>query len=111
MEPHSTLISCTQLSSLPKLQTNLFEILLRWRQPQYVYTADIAEMHRQILIDPRNRNYQRILWKASPTQKYRLQIVTYGTASAPFLALSVLKQFLQDEGESFPLALLQDIIR
>lgn len=36
----------------------------------------------------------------------------YGTASAPFLALRVLKQLIQDEGDAFPLAvpILQDHI-
>ena len=34
----------------PKLQTNLFEVLLQWRTHQFVYAADIAKMYRQILI-------------------------------------------------------------
>jgi len=38
--------------------------------------------------------------------------VTYGTASAPFLALRVIRQLVQDEGQAFPLAVpvLQDHI-
>ncbi|XP_011171120.1 uncharacterized protein LOC105203894 [Solenopsis invicta] len=92
----------------PKLQTDIFDVLLRWRQYQYVYTADIAKMYRQILIDPRDRDYQRILWKAeseTTPQEYRLQTVTYGIASAPYLALRVIQQLLHDEGEAYPLAL------
>lgn len=98
----------------PKLQTDLIAVLLRWRQHKYVYTADIAKMYRQILVDPRDRDFQRVLWIAedSTAHEYQLTTVTYGTASAPYLALRVLRQLLIDEGDSFPLAssLLRDNI-
>lgn len=99
----------------PKLQTDLTAVILRWRQFRYVYSADIAKMYRQILIDLRDVDYQRILWSDSDTdaiQSYQLLTVTYDTASAPFLALRVLRQLAEDEGHSFPLAgpILQDNI-
>ncbi|XP_036148010.1 uncharacterized protein LOC118647349 [Monomorium pharaonis] len=59
------------------------------------------------LIDSRDRDFQRILWIDESTdrvQKYQLLTVTYGTASAPFLALRVLKQLIINEGGAFPLA-------
>ncbi|XP_029165367.1 uncharacterized protein LOC114936359 [Nylanderia fulva] len=89
----------------PKLQLDLQSVLLRWRQHKYVYSADIAKMYRQILVDSRDRDYQRILWidENSNIQEHQLLTVTYGTASAPFLALRVINQ-LNDEGSSFPLA-------
>jgi len=65
-------------------------------------------MYRQILIDSRDRDYQRIVWynsDHSAIQDYQLLTVTYETASAPFLALRVLKQLLKDEGAAFPLAI------
>ena len=37
-------------------------------------------------------------------KEYRLKTVTYGTSSAPFLAIRALKQLAQDEGARFPLA-------
>ncbi|KMQ85252.1 hypothetical protein RF55_16302 [Lasius niger] len=64
-------------------------------------------MYRQILIDKRDVNYQRILWRPdvnSPVENYQLLTVTYGTASAPYLALRVLNQLASDEGSNFPLA-------
>ncbi|XP_025996217.2 uncharacterized protein LOC113005209 [Solenopsis invicta] len=91
----------------PKLQTELPAVILRWRQFRYVYAADIAKMYRQICVDSHNIDFQRILWSASnfdSVQAYQLTTVTYGTACAPFLALRVLKQLVQDEGSSFPLA-------
>ncbi|XP_011687752.1 PREDICTED: uncharacterized protein LOC105449960 [Wasmannia auropunctata] len=91
----------------PKLQKDLATIIMQWRQHRYVYTADIAKMYRQIRVDSRDTNYQRILWRPStsePVNDYRLETVTYGTAAAPYLALRVLEQLANDDGAHFPLA-------
>ncbi|XP_039315440.1 uncharacterized protein LOC113004411 [Solenopsis invicta] len=92
----------------PKLQTDLAAVILRWRQFRYVYSADVAKMYRQISVDPRDIDYQRVLWVDRDTesiQEYQLLTVTYGTASAPFLALRVLRQLVHDDGHAFPLAI------
>ena len=63
-------------------------------------------MFRQILIDPEDSNWQRILWRGSPSEEvreFRLLTVTYGTTSASFLALRVLKQLSEDEGRRLPI--------
>ncbi|XP_067211618.1 uncharacterized protein [Linepithema humile] len=44
-----------------KLQADLAAVILHWRQFKYVYSADIAKMYRQILVDPQDLDYQRIL--------------------------------------------------
>ncbi|XP_076642971.1 uncharacterized protein LOC143353457 [Halictus rubicundus] len=100
-------------SERSKLQGDLIAILLRWRQSTYVYAADIAKMYRQIQVNEHDLNYQRILWRTSPTEpvtECQLGTVTYGTSSAPFQALGVIKQLTVDEGQRFPLAapILQD---
>ncbi|XP_029172121.1 uncharacterized protein LOC114941332 [Nylanderia fulva] len=91
----------------PKLQKDLAAVILRWRTFRYVYSADVAKMYRQIQVDPRDRDFQRIFWRPSPThqvEEYRLCTVTYGMTSAPYLALKVMNQLAIDEGASFPLA-------
>lgn len=91
----------------PKLQMELPSIIMRWRQHRLVYTTDIEKMFRQIPVHPADTDYQRILWRTSPlnpVSDYRLTTVTYGTASAPYLAIRVLKQLAHDERERFPLA-------
>ncbi|XP_071643010.1 uncharacterized protein [Temnothorax longispinosus] len=91
----------------PKLQPDLPAIILRWRLFKYVYTADMTKMYRQIRVDPRDVTYQRILWRERPTdplREYILLTVTYDTAAAPYLALRVLDQLVNDEGQAFPLA-------
>ncbi|UYV71264.1 hypothetical protein LAZ67_8002429 [Cordylochernes scorpioides] len=50
-------------------------------------------------------DYQRILWRPSPEEPvvdYRLLTVTYGTTSAPFLAMRTLQQLAEDEGQNYP---------
>jgi len=95
------------LHSGPKLQTDITSVILQWRRYKYVYSSDIAKMYRQIRVDERDINYQRILWKSSPSEairEYQLLTVTYGMSCAPFLALRVLRQLVADEGQHFPLA-------
>lgn len=77
------------------VQNDLLSILLRFRIHRYVISADIAKMYRQVLVHPEDRKFQRLLWRSDPQQPIRvfeLNTVTYGTASAPFLATRVLKQ-------------------
>ncbi|XP_025158151.1 uncharacterized protein LOC112589369 [Harpegnathos saltator] len=91
----------------PKLQTDLSSVLLRWRNFKYACSADIEKMYRQIQLDLRDVDYQRILWHPAPDdepREYQLMTVTYGMSCAPFLALRVLQQLRIDDGGDFPLA-------
>ncbi|UYV61591.1 hypothetical protein LAZ67_1005452 [Cordylochernes scorpioides] len=89
----------------PKIQQDVFFILLRFRTYPVAITADIEKMYRQIRIHPEDADYQRILWRPSPEEPvvdYRLLTVTYGTTSAPFLAMRTLQQLAEDEGHNYP---------
>lgn len=91
----------------PKLQSDLPTIILKWRNFQFVCTADIAKMYRQIRVDDRDLDFQRILWQPATSDsavEYQLLTVTYGTACAPYLALRVVKQLALDDGAEFPSA-------
>ncbi|GJQ70138.1 hypothetical protein Trydic_g22605 [Trypoxylus dichotomus] len=91
----------------PTIQDDLFSSLIRFRQHTYVVSADIAKMYRQVLIDPKYRCLQRILWRSDPSKPlhiYQLNTVTYGTASAPYLAVKCLKQLSIEYIDNFPRA-------
>lgn len=95
-----------------KLQREIGGVLSSWRRHRFVYIADIEKMFRQILVHREDTDYQRIVFRPEsdgPVQKYRLLTVTYGTASAPYLANRVLLQLAEDEGSEFPAAV--DVIR
>ncbi|GFU39237.1 integrase catalytic domain-containing protein [Trichonephila clavipes] len=71
------------------------------------FAADIEKMYRQILISDEDCKYQRIVWRATPSdslKSFELQTITYSTSCAPFLALRTLQQLYQDEEQNFPLA-------
>jgi Pao retrotransposon peptidase. len=63
-------------------------------------------MYRQILVHPEDRDLQRIVWKDDEHRKelavFRLNTVTYGTASAPYLAIRTLQQLATDERHLYP---------
>ncbi|XP_039451697.1 uncharacterized protein LOC120430658 [Culex pipiens pallens] len=89
------------------VQSDLFSILLAFRKHPVAFTADLSKMYRQIQVAPSDTRFQRIFWRADPSEFIRvleLTTVTYGTASAPFLATRCLVQLCDDEGEHFPLA-------
>ncbi|GFT18017.1 DUF1758 domain-containing protein [Trichonephila clavipes] len=91
----------------PKLQTEIFNHLIKFRSYRVAFAADIERMYRQILISDEDCKYQRIVWRDTPSdslKSFELQTITYGTSCAPFLALRTLQQLYQDEEQNFPLA-------
>ncbi|XP_058816835.1 uncharacterized protein LOC131680128 [Topomyia yanbarensis] len=91
----------------PTVQADFLSIILQFRKFRYFLSADIAKMYRQIIVDPCHSPMQRIFWRKSPNERLRvleLTTVTYGTASAPFLATRALLQLARDEREKYPLA-------
>ncbi|XP_046142128.1 uncharacterized protein LOC123987879 [Osmia bicornis bicornis] len=94
------------LASGPRLQSDLWLVLTRWRFPRCEFSTDIVKMFRQIAVHPDDRDWQRILWRdeaGNEVRDFRLTTVTYGTTSAPYLALRVLQQLADDEEQRFPL--------
>lgn len=97
------------LKTGPCIQDDIFSILLRFRIHNVVFTADIEKMYRQILIDEKDRNLQRIVWRTDPSQElvhYKLNTVTYGTSSASFLATRCLSQLAMENSSVHPEASL-----
>lgn len=89
----------------PRIQEDLFNILLRFRKHRYVFSADIEKMFRQIWVSDTDKKYQLIYWRwcsDEPIKSYALQTVTYGTASAPYLAVKCLEKISELEGAQFP---------
>lgn len=95
-----------ELSAGPALQNDLPTIITRWRRHRIAFTADLEKMFRQIKVHSGHQSYQCILWRDACRKicVYALQTVTYGTTSAPYLAIRVLQQIAEDEKETFPVA-------
>ncbi|GJQ70063.1 hypothetical protein Trydic_g5538, partial [Trypoxylus dichotomus] len=89
----------------PKLQQDLFDIVCRFRLYAYVITADVAKMYRQVRINEQCMPFQRILWRMSDksdVEIFELTAVTYGTASASYLATKVLQQLAMAKQDAQP---------
>ncbi|XP_045509321.1 uncharacterized protein LOC123704872 [Colias croceus] len=91
----------------PNLQPELRHLVMRWRCFPISLVADIVKMYRQVKVTDEDADYQRILWRVNPDdpiQHFRLLRVTFGTSSAPYLAVRALQQVARDEGPNFPAA-------
>ncbi|XP_044778557.1 uncharacterized protein LOC123327126 [Drosophila simulans] len=78
--------------------------VLKWRYFQYVFSADITKMYRQIWVDPKHTPFQRILFrnKEGDIRDFELKTVTFGVNCAPFLAIRVLQQLAENVQVPFP---------
>jgi hypothetical protein len=104
MRPNGLSLNDIQVG--PTVQ-DLYSIVLPFRTHQGCFTADIAKMHRQIIVHPQDTDLQRILLRYSsdePIQEYRLTTVTYGTYSAQFLATHCLNKFADGNKCQYPRA-------
>lgn len=89
----------------PSIQVDAFSLLLKFRTYAVVIKADIAKMYRQIDIIPWQRPLQRIFWRKTPSDPlkvYELKTVTYGTASASFIATRCIKQLAIEHRDVYP---------
>ncbi|XP_058816032.1 uncharacterized protein LOC131679338 [Topomyia yanbarensis] len=89
----------------PTVQEDLRSIIMRARTHPVMLIADIKQMYRQVLVDEQDTPLQRIVWRVSPDtsmETFELKTVTYGTASAPYLATRVLQKLADDERDEYP---------
>ena len=76
----------------PALQPNLASVLIPFRTNRIGLIADIEKMFLQVKLAPEDRDVHRYLWRDlqfNETPKvYRMQRLTFGVNSSPFLAIS-----------------------
>lgn len=88
-----------------KLQPDLMEHLLRFRQNPVAIIADIAQMYLQILIREEDRKFQRsiINLPGHHVQEIEYNTLLFGATCAPFLSQRVIQSLAKDEAENYPL--------
>lgn len=89
----------------PTLQPDLRTLIIRWRCHKICVVGDIVKMYRQVRMNSKHTDLQRIMWRNDDSENlesYRLLTVTFGTAAAPYLAVRTLLQLADDESESYP---------
>lgn len=100
----------------PKLQNDILSVLVRFRFKSIAVVGDIKEMFSQIVVNPADRNYHRILWRnldsKQPIQTYEAVRLPFGDRASPFLAQFVVKGHAENNSRLFPvgsLTCLQDM--
>ncbi|XP_063618245.1 uncharacterized protein LOC134791133 [Cydia splendana] len=96
-----------QLMTGPTLQPELRHLILRWRQYPVCLVADIVKMYRMVRVANEDTDFQRIVWRDNAENEikdYKLLTVTFGTASAPYLAVKARNQVACDHREQYPIA-------
>ena len=82
----------------PKLQLDLFDVLLRFRRFRIAVACDISEMYLQILVQPADRTYLRFLWSEDDVSEpdiYEFNRLVFGLNVSPFAAQFVVRQHAQ----------------
>lgn len=95
----------TQQLAGPKLQDDLIAIFLRFRAKRFGMTGDIRQMFRQVQITPEQWNFQRVLWRDSPSEELREYVITvvcWGQTSAGFNSVRAVRQCAVDEQHNYP---------
>ena len=93
----------------PKLQRELFDVLLRFRRNPVAVVCDIAEMYLRVGIVPDDRTYHRFLWRHLDEQRtpdvYEFCRLVFGVNCSPFLAQYVAAQrHAEKYRDTYPLA-------
>lgn len=91
----------------PTLQPDLRHLILNWRRYPICIVADIVKMYRMVRVAEEDCDYQRIVWRDNQEDQirdYKLLTVTFGTASAPYLAVKTLNQVAIDYKDKYPKA-------
>ena len=92
----------------PKLQQELFDVLLRFRKLPVAIVCDIAEMYLQIKLNPGDKSYLRILWRDLNLDQepivYEFNRVVFGLNCSPFLAQLVAHHHARLCQQKYPVA-------
>ena len=92
----------------PKLQSNVFDILVGFRQELVVLIGDISQMYHQLSLLPEDRPLHRFLWRdLDPSKKpevYEFLRFIFGGCYSPFCAQYTWQMLAHIHNEEFPLA-------
>ncbi|CAA9994195.1 unnamed protein product, partial [Nesidiocoris tenuis] len=106
--PTSTGCSLNDLLHIgPKLQSDIFRILLNFRLFRVALSSDVRQMYLRILVRPQDRRFQRFIWRFSPDDDLTLMqcnTVVFGMSCSPYLAQRVLRHLAEACRQAFPLA-------
>ena len=92
----------------PKLQQDIFDVLLRFRRNPLALEADLKEKFSQVIMAKKDRRFHRFLWRGldltRPLDEYEAIRLMFGHRASPYLAQYVVRQHAEDNKDVCPLA-------
>ena len=91
----------------PKLQSNLFDILVRFRKQLVALAGDVSQMYHQLVLQPVERPFHRFLWRnldSSRARNVEFHRFVFGGCYCLFCAQYVWQQHARDHKDQYPLA-------
>ena len=92
----------------PKLQKDLFAVLLRFRRNPVALMCDTQKMYLQIKLRPEDQPYHRFLWRDLQSDRepdiFKFDRVVFGVNSSPFQAQFVAQEHARQRQSELPLA-------
>ena len=90
----------------PKLQNDLFSVLLRFRKIPIALVCDIEEMYLRIELNKKDRPFHRFLWRNMDQGKdpdvFEFNRLVFGVNTSPFLAQLVCQEHARKFQKEFP---------
>ena len=86
----------------PKIQKNLFSILIRFRMYPLALSEDIAKMYRKVQLDAEDKDSPRLFWRelnSTDIKLFRMTRVAYGIESSTFHSVRPLQVLAKDVTE------------
>ena len=95
-----------QLLQGPDLTNSLFGVLLRFRQEQVGFMADIRSMFHMVRVPEEDADLLRFLWwpkgdTSQAPQTYRMRVHLFGAVSSPACANFALKKSAEDNWQEY----------
>ena len=94
-----------QLLAGPKLQTDLFNIIMRFRRFKVTLSADISQMFTNIKLTEEASQFCRFLFRENPDEMLKVFLfvrVIFGLKSSPFQAIACLLALAERFDKEFP---------
>ena len=90
----------------PRLQPNVHDALLGFRESEVAFVTDIKAMFSRIRLTPEDARLHQYLWREPGSKKitvFKMNRVTFGNNASPCLAIAVTRRAAQEFGQDKPL--------
>ncbi|KFD47097.1 hypothetical protein M513_12007 [Trichuris suis] len=92
----------------PNMLTNLFNLLVRFREFPVAVSADIAKMFHQVRVSKADQAMLSFLWRKpnsdTPVGHFNMRVHIFGAACSPSVCTCVLRRTAEDNKTQFPTA-------